>query len=58
MLCIYFAVVSVIPLSNIPQLPPVTVNVNRPFVLHILNRATKSVLFSGQVYDVNTNIFT
>ncbi|XP_022170552.1 uncharacterized protein LOC111033912 [Myzus persicae] len=49
-------VVSVIPLSNIPQPSPVTVIVNRPFVFYIFNRATKNILFSGQVYDVNSNI--
>lgn len=35
-----------------------TVNVNRPFAFFILNRNTKSVLFSGQVHDVNPNILT
>ncbi|XP_060838145.1 uncharacterized protein LOC132920091 [Rhopalosiphum padi] len=51
-------VVSVIPLSNIPQSPPVSVIVNRPFIFYIFNRATKTILFSGQVHDVNSNIFT
>lgn len=62
MLLIYvmylFSVVSVIPLSNIPELPIVTVNVNRPFAFFIFNRVTKSVLFSGQVHDVNPDVFT
>lgn len=53
-----FSVVSVIPLSNIPELPLVTVNVNRPFAFFIFNRITKSVLFSGQVHDVNPDILT
>ncbi|CAI6364777.1 unnamed protein product [Macrosiphum euphorbiae] len=51
-------VVSVIPLSNIPQPSPVTVLVDRPFIFYIFNRATKNILFSGQVYDVNSNIST
>lgn len=51
-------VVSVIPLSNIPQSPPVSVIVNRPFIFYIFNRATKNILFSGQIHDVNSNIFT
>lgn len=53
-----FSVVSVIPLSNIPELPIVTVNVNRPFAFYIFNRITKSVLFSGQVHNVNPDILT
>lgn len=47
-----FAVVSVMPLSNVPQLPTVTVNVNRPFSFFIINRATKSALFSGLIHNV------
>lgn len=43
------------PLSNVPQLPTVTVNVNRPFTFFIINRTTKSALFSGHVYDVIDN---
>lgn len=48
----FFSVASVTPLSNIPQLPIPTVNVNRPFIFFIFNRVTKNVLFSGQVHDV------
>lgn len=42
-------------LSSAPKvsLPPVIVNVNRPFVFFIINRATKNALFSGQVFSIN-----
>lgn len=50
-----FAVANVIMLSSGPKtsLPPVTVNVNRPFAFFIIHRATKNALFNGQVYNVN-----
>lgn len=35
-----------------------TVNVNRPFAFFIFNHITKSVLFSGQVHDVNPDILS
>lgn len=35
-----------------------TVNVNRPFAFFIFNRITKSVLFSGQVHEINPDILT
>lgn len=35
------------------QLPIVTVNVNRPFIFYIINRLTKTSLFSGQVHNLN-----
>lgn len=55
-LCGFLLVVAnVITLSSGSKmsLPPVTVNVNRPFAFFIIHRATKNSLFNGQVYNVN-----
>lgn len=53
---VQFAVANVITLSGAPKitLPPVTVNVNRPFAFYIMNRATKNSLFSGQVHSLRS----
>jgi len=40
------------------QLSAVTVSVNRPFIFFIINRVTKSALFSGQVHYINPTIPT
>ncbi|XP_050443090.1 uncharacterized protein LOC126847092 [Adelges cooleyi] len=49
-------VASVIPLSSIPPLPPVTVNINRPFAFLLVNRASRNVLFSGQIYTTTSTL--
>lgn len=52
---LFFSVVNVITLSSIsaPQTTFVPLKVNRPFVFYIINRLTKTALFSGQVYNIN-----
>ncbi|VVC44583.1 Serpin domain,Serpin, conserved site [Cinara cedri] len=48
-------VLNVVTLSSFstPQSPTVPVNINRPFVFYIINRLTKTALFSGQVQNLN-----
>jgi hypothetical protein len=48
-----FAALTVMTLSYSPNTAPVIINVNKPFGFFIINRVTKSVLFGGQIYDVN-----
>lgn len=47
------AALTVMTLSYSTQKPPVIVNVNKPFAFFIINRGTKSVLFGGQIHDLN-----
>lgn len=53
---VQFAVANVITLSGAPKpmLPPVTMNVNRPFAFFIINRATKNSLFSGKIHSLRS----
>lgn len=45
-------------MSSIPQLPVVTVNINRPFAFFIINRNTKNTLFSGHIHQINASATT
>lgn len=48
-----FTALTVMTLSYSPNTAPVIINVNKPFGFFIINRVTKSILFGGQIHDVN-----